>query len=62
MRQELARTRFGQPHQVFNFQVVVQFGAFLGGQRCGFLALKEVPDALTGWFRRPEFNQLTRSE
>ena len=57
--EELAGAGFGQAHEVFDFQVVVEFGFFFGGECCRFLALDEIPDALAGRLGRLEVNQLT---
>ena len=46
MSEELAGACLGQPHEVFDFQVVVEFGLFVGEERGRLLVLNEVPDAL----------------
>ncbi len=58
MSEELAGAGFGQPHEVFDLQVVVQFGLVVGGEGGCFLALDEIPDALAGRLGRLEVNQL----
>jgi hypothetical protein len=60
MGQKLARAGFGQPHQVFDLQIVIQLGAFLGGQRGRLLAFEQIPNALPCRLGRLEFNQFPR--
>ena len=58
----LASAGFGQPHEVFDLQVVVEFGLLVGGEMGRLLALDEFPDALARRFRRLKVNHLARAE
>ena len=60
--EELAGAGFGQPHEVFDLQVVIEFGFLVTGKRGCFLALDEIPDALAGRLGRLEGNQLTGTQ
>ena len=62
MREELAGAGLGQPHEVFDLQVVVEFGLLFGWQRAGFLPLDEIPDALAGRLGRLEVNDSAGTE
>jgi hypothetical protein len=55
MCQELARVRLGQAHQVFDLQIVIQFGTLVTGQRAGLLAFQQIPNALPCRLGRFEF-------
>ena len=62
MSQELAGAGFGQPHEVFDFQLMVEFGLLVGRERGGLLTFDEIPDALMGWFRRLEVDHLVGTQ
>ena len=62
MGQKLAGARFGQPHEMFDFQAVVEFGFLVRGERGGFLAFDEIPDALAGRIRGLEVNHFARTQ
>src|SRR5262245_21130291 len=69
MSKKLAGAGLGQPHEVLDLQVVIEFCFFLGRQGAGLLPLDEFPHALAGrlgglkvhnlpWTERgDEFNQ-----
>ena len=61
MSQKLAGTGLGQPHEVLDLDVMIEFCLFVGGKRGGLLALDEVPYALASIFRGLELNNLPRT-
>ena len=56
MSQMLAGTGLGQPHEVLDLHVMIEFRLFVGGKRSGFLALDQVPYALASLFGGLELN------
>ncbi len=62
MSEELAGAGFGQPHEVFDFQVVVEFGFLVSRERGRLMALDEVPDALARCLRRLEVNHFAGTQ
>ena len=62
MSQELPGAGFGEPHEMFDLEIVVEFGFFVGGQRGRLLALNEIPDARTRRFGRLEVHHLARTQ
>jgi hypothetical protein len=62
MREKLPGAGFGQPHQVFDFEIVVELGLFLGGQCISFLTFEEIPNSLTGRLGGLEIHHLARAE
>jgi hypothetical protein len=48
MSEELAGAGLGQPHEMFDFEIVIEFGLVFGGERAGLLPFKEFPHALAG--------------
>lgn len=62
MGEELASAGLGQPHQVFEFEVVVEFRLLVDGKRAGFLPFDELPDALTRSLGRFEVNHRAGAE
>src|SRR5204863_5355104 len=59
MSQKLAGTGLGQPHEVLDFDVMIEFRLFVRGKGGGFLALDQVPYALASLFGGLEFNNLS---
>jgi len=62
MSQQLAGAGFGQAHQMFNLQIMIQFGLLIRAQGGGFLALQESPNPLARFFGRLEFDHLARAK
>ena len=59
MSQKLAGAGLGQPHEVLDFEVMIEFRLFVRGKGGGFLALDQVPYALASLFGGLEFNNLS---
>jgi hypothetical protein len=53
MSRKLARTGLGQPHEVLDLDVMIEFALFVRGKRGGLLALNQVP--YRQLFRNPLF-------
>src|SRR5713101_1401061 len=62
MGQELTGPGLGQPHEVFNLKVVIQFGPFLRIKGRRFLALNEIPYAVARLLGGLESNDLAGAE
>ena len=62
MSQKLPGTGLGQPHEVLDLDVMIEFGLFVRGKRVALLALDQVPYALVCIFGRPELNNLPRTQ
>ena len=43
MNQELAGAGSGQPHEVFDLQIVIEFGLLVSREWAGLLPLDEIP-------------------
>ena len=54
MSQKLAGTGLGQPHEVLDLDVMIEFGLFVGGKRSGLLALNQIPHTPACIFGRLE--------
>ena len=62
MAQKLAGMSLRQPHEVLNFQVVVQFRLFFCGKWRGFLPFDEIPDTIARCRGRLEFDHFARTQ
>ena len=62
MSQKLAGTGLGQPHEVLDLDVMIEFGLFVGGKRGGLLALDQLPYALASLFGGLELDHLSRTQ
>ena len=60
MSQKLAGAGLGKPHEVLDFDLMIEFRLFVRGKGGGFLALDHVPYALARIFGRSERNHLSR--
>jgi hypothetical protein len=62
MSQKLAGAGLGKPHEVLDFDVMIEFRLFVRGKGGGFLALDQVPYALASLFGGLELNDLSRTQ
>jgi hypothetical protein len=62
MSKKLTCAGLGEPHQMLDFEVVIQFGTIFARKSGRFLAFEQVPDPLAGDFRGLELDQLARSQ
>jgi hypothetical protein len=62
MCEELPGAGFGQPHQVLDFEIVVELGFLLSRQRAGLLPFDEIPNPPPGRVGRFEIHYLPRTE
>ena len=59
MSQKLAGAGLGKPHEVLDFDVMIEFRLFVRGKGGGFLALDQIPYALASLFGGLEFNNFS---
>ncbi|MCW5559942.1 MAG: hypothetical protein KIT22_19155 [Verrucomicrobiae bacterium] len=62
MSKNLVGAGFGQAHEVFYLQVVIESGFFLGRKRAGLLPLDQFPHSLASRLGRLEIHDLARTE